>query len=346
MATLNTACYCGLGPGHTAEYAPKLRTSGINTIIQWALHIGRDTPPHQEFGDFVFNSGYPEDNCPFISNGKFNPKGNPAIQAWPNDLDNLKKNSSVEKILFSIGGQGDPVFDFTTVQYMLDTGRTDVLRRNFSALQEHFPAIDGIDLDCEEFEFSPAEFCPAKYPTRDPNQVGSNTIFQLGKILFDLGFEVTFCPSGESDIWQKSMQLLSNAGYTVSRWNLQCYSGGRYLRKNIGGWLKAIGSVQLPNNGPFIGNSAGAYLVPGLGAQNQNPDYQRQPDDPQCPDGMRATFADMNKQRCEAKYNDLAGGFLWNFGKIDTNTLQCGNSIPSTKDYVNAIIDGLSNKCS
>src|SRR5262249_49599373 len=114
MATFNTACYCGLGPGDVGKYAPILRTSGIKTVIQWALHIGRDELPPQKFGDFVFNSGYPRESFPFISNGKFNPYGNPGIQAWPGELASLKQNGSIEKIFFSIGGQGDPVFDFTT----------------------------------------------------------------------------------------------------------------------------------------------------------------------------------------------------------------------------------------
>lgn len=347
MATFNTACYCGLGPGDVSKYTPIFQTSGIKTVIQWALHIGRDELPPQKFGDFVFNGGYPTQNYPFISNGKFNPNGNSAIQAWPDDLAGLKKNGGVEEIFFSIGGQGDPVFDFTTIQYMLDNGMADVLHKNFKTLRDKFPAIDGIDLDCEEFGFSPSEF-PKLYPIPDNNMVGSNTIFQLSRILFDLGFEVTFCPAFPGDPWQESMQLLSNAGYTVSKWNLQCYSGGYPNRQIITNWLQSIGSVQLPKGGPVIGNNAGSYLVPGLGVQNQNPDWQQQ-DNPQCPagpGGMCPTFADMNKQGRDAQYTDLAGGFLWTFDAIISNNLKCGGNIPRPQDYVKAIIDGLSNKCS
>lgn len=345
MATFKTACYCGLGPGDTGKYLPILRTSGANILINWALHIGRTSLRPQQWGDFVFNSGYPQKSYPFISNGRFNPYNNPAIQAWPNDLASLKQGGSVGKIFFSIGGQGDPVFDFTTALYMLDNGMTDVLRKNFTALRNNFPAIDGIDLDCEEFGFTPSDY-PDDYPIHDPNRVGTSTIFQLCQILFDLEFEVTFCPYESRDEWQQSMQLLSKAGRTVSWWNLQCYSGGNGNRREIGNWLKTIGAVRLPNGSP-IGLNAGAYLVPGLAVQNQDPAWQ--PNNPQCPagpGGMCDTFANMNLQGRSAGYNDLAGGFLWNFEAIVSNTLKCGNSIPSPKDYTTAIINGLNNNCS
>lgn len=344
MPTLNTMCYCGLGPGDTAK-VPILQKSGVKTVIEWALHIGRDSLGPQKFGDFVLNGGYPKVNDPFISQGKFNPQNNAQIKAWPNDLARLKQSGGIEKIFFSIGGQGDPVFDFTTVQYMLDNGMAKILQDNFTTLRKQFPAVDGIDLDCEEFGFSPRNY-PKLYPISDANLVGPKTISQLGQILFDAGFEVTFCPAypGDRDTWQMSMQLLSNAGHTVSAWNLQCYSGGEPNRRAITNWLKAIAAVKLPKS-TFIGNNAGAYLVPGLAVQNQHADNP----DPQCPagkGGMCLTFADMNKQGRDANYIDLAGGFLWTFEQIVSNNLKCGNSVPAAQDYVKAIINGLSNKCS
>ena len=344
MATVNSACYCGLGPGDVSKYAPMIYTSGINTVIEWALHIGRETLKPQQWGDFVFNAGYPQPNQPFISVGKFNPNNDPKIQGWPSELASLKQGGSVSKLFFSIGGQGDPVFDFTTVQYMLDTGKADVLRKNFSALRNHFPAVDGIDLDCEEFGFSPGNF-PDMYPGGGTNPVGQNTIFQLCQILFDLGFEVTFCPYEDKDLWQKSMQLLSNAGRTVSWWNLQCYSGGNCNRYKVRDWLETIGSVTLPNGSP-IGRNAGDYLVPGLAVQNQDPRWQS--NNPQCPqgtNGMCSTFANMNAQGNCAGYKNLAGGFFWTFEAIVSNNLKCGNSVPAPEDYVNAIIGGLGNNC-
>jgi hypothetical protein len=97
-------------------------------------------------------------------------------------------------------------------------------------------------------------------------------------------------------------------------------------------------------NGKTIGANAAAFLVPGLSVQNQDPSWP----DPQCPagdGGMCLTFAGMNKQLPKGS-SDLAGGFLWDFSGIGSNTAPCDGKIPSLSDYVNGIVSGLSGKCS
>jgi hypothetical protein len=347
MATYRSACYCGLGPGTTSNNIALIQKSGLTTVINFALHVGRKGNGVQQWGDFVFNDGYPKESYPFIRNGNFNPYNDPAINAWPNDLYTLKQ-SGVKEIFFSIGGWGGPpdypVKDFATIQYMLDNGMKNVLVENFTTFRDKFPAVDGFDLDCEEFGNSLGQFYPDFYPTKDSHTVGQDTIVQLCEILFDLKFKVTFCPYGSAAIWQGSMQqLCTSKKGVVSWWNLQCYAGGSGNRSALANWLQKLAAVKLPNDIP-IGKNAAAYLVPGLSVQNQDPQWPN----PQCPTGnggMCQTFADMNKKNKES-YGDLAGGFLWDLDGIGSNTTPCSGKVPTLGDYVNAITSGLANKCS
>jgi hypothetical protein len=48
---------------------------------------------------------------------------------------------------FSIGGANPPVYDFTTIEYMLNNGMQNDLVENFTTLRDTFPTIDGVDLD-------------------------------------------------------------------------------------------------------------------------------------------------------------------------------------------------------
>lgn len=349
MTTYKTACYCGLGPGTTANNVPRIQKSGLTTVIEFALHVGRKGNGVQQWGDFVFNNGYPNESEPFISNGQFNPNDNENIAAWPADLNQLKKSGSVEEIFFSIGGWGGYpdyiVKDFCTIQYMLDNGMKNVLVENFTEFRKRFPAVDGFDLDCEEFGNSPSQF-PDTYPGSDTNTVGQDTIVQLSEILFGLGFKVTFCPfdKPEAGIWQGSMQqLITDCQAVVSWWNLQCYAGGGSNRSSLDSWINTLAAVKLADGTP-IGKNAPAFLVTGLSVQNQYRDWPN----PQCPTGdggMCLTFANMKgqvpKDNCP-----LAGGFLWDLDGIATNTRPCGGKIPSLGDYVSAINAGLSDKCS
>jgi hypothetical protein len=341
MADYRSACYCGLGPGTTTNNIPLIQKSGLTTVINFALHIGREGNGPQKWGDFVFNDGYPKKDDPFIHNGQFNAAKNPDIGAWPTDLDTLKQNG-VKEIFFSIGGWGGPthyyVKDFATIQYMLDNGMKQTLVDNFTKFQEKFPAVDGFDIDCEEFGNSPSQF-PKDYPKKDTNTVGKDTIVQLCEILFDLKFKVTFCPFDSCGIWKDSMQSLCDAKKgVVSWWNLQCYAGGSSNLCGLAGWLDKLASVTLPDGTP-IGKNAAAYLVPGLSVQSQLPGWE----DPQCPagdGGMSETFSDMSYQSHQS-YGDLAGGFLWSLYGITTNTNKCSNTVPTLADYVKAINGGL-----
>ena len=60
---------------------------------------------------------------------------------------------------------------------------------------------------------------------------------------------------------------------------------------------------------------------------------------------MCLAFKDLSNQIPKG-YNDLAGGFLWDFSGIGSNTKPCAGKIPSLSDYVDAINAGLGHKCS
>ena len=63
------------------------------------------------------------------------------------------------------------------------------------------------------------------------------------EIVFEQGFQVTFCPYDNLDKWKYCMKTLWDSGRHPSGWNLQCYSGGGGNRDDLSGWLAALASV-------------------------------------------------------------------------------------------------------
>ena len=214
MTSPNTVAYCYMGPGVLADHIDEIQQSGLTTVVLWALHVGRPDAG-QQYGDLV----YDYTGMTLVSAGAFNPFQKDDIAAWPSQVAALKQSGSVSKIFMSIGGANPPIDDFTTIQKMLNNGQADVLQENFRALRTAFTVngscvIDGFDMDCEE-------------------SIDESTMVQFCQMLFDLGFEVTFCPYWNQQFWQDCMQTLWNQGLKVSWWNLQCYSGGIRQRRAV-----------------------------------------------------------------------------------------------------------------
>jgi hypothetical protein len=310
MASENVAIYCwnDFGPGKIKDNIAKLQQSGVTTAILWAVHVGSPNTPKrkQKYGDLIYNDDPPN---LFVSQNKFNPGNSPQIAAWPGLVAQLKQGgSSVSKIFLSIGG-GDGVQDFTTIEYMLTHGMTETLIDNLTALRDAFKVngtcvIDGIDLDCEE-------------------SVHQDTIPVFSQILFNLGFEVTFCPYDYQDrkFWQTCMQKLWDLGLKVSWWNLQCYSGGNFNRTKLPDWISTLAGVVGKDAAP-------SFLWPGLAVMGSGTNDQ-------CPDGICTTFAGWSKL-------GLGGGWLWRYDDIGKRPC----SVPADlAAYVTAIKKGLSNKC-
>ena len=329
MNDINVAAYCSgdFGPGINKTVIADTQQSGITTVILWSMHLGRagnvneglcTSIPGQFWGELVFNDGDIR-----ITNGDiFNPNNDPLIAAWPGEISQLKQNgSSVDKIFISIGGDDQHVCDFRTIEYMLDNNMRDLLKNNFATLRTAFTVdgkclINGFDLDNEE-------------------NIKASTITDFSEMLFNLGFEVTFCPfSGPGD-WQGYMQTLWDKGHRVSWWNLQCYSGGNNNLQNLQPWIDALSAV--------VGDGQGAsYLVAGLAAQGATDSYPQL-----CPDGP----SEESKKNgfCESlaavSERGVAGGFMWTYDSILSNKTSCSDSIPTVTDYVKAIRDGLDNNC-
>src|SRR5262249_44527117 len=116
------------------------------------------------------------------------------------------QGGTISKLYLSIGGGGD-VVDFTTIQRIYTNNGNSFnntsLLKNLVVLRQAFPAIDGIDMDCEDIydQASFVAFC---------------------KLVHEIGFEeITFSPFKNPDFWIGSLQQLRPL---VSWFNLQCYA--------------------------------------------------------------------------------------------------------------------------
>lgn len=305
-----TAVYAGnpCGPGKLGSNIAEIQASGVTTLMLWSLHIGRPSVQGQQYGDFVFNDGA---NL-FISQGQFNPTGSAAIAAWPGQIAALRQKGGVQKVYFSTGGESPPVFDFTSIEYMLNNGMSKVLAANLAALRSAFTVngtcvIDGIDFDCEEFN------------------VKASTIEAFGELVFQAGFDVSFCPWQDPAFWQGCMNTLWQKGFKVSRWNLQCYDGGNINLGNLPSWIAAIAAVAGKQAAP-------SYLMPGLAVVGQV--------DAQCPTGPGGVCRSFSNWSAVG----LAGGFLWLYDSMGPNPGACADP-PTLANYVDAINNGLANNC-
>ena len=131
--------------------------------------------------------------------------------SWPDAIAQLKQDSPITQIYASFGGGG--VEDYRSLRNIyVSNGNSFAgtpLERNFQLFRENCPAIDGIDMDCEE--------------TYDPGLVR--------RLLRDArghGFRADLLPICRSvSFWTGALASLnSSAPGSVKWWNLQCYDGG------------------------------------------------------------------------------------------------------------------------
>jgi hypothetical protein len=205
MNTPNIALYAGgpLGPSEIGQNLAATQQAGWTTIILSLFHIGRPEVSGQNYGDIIFNDSMT------VSQGEY-----VADPSWPDNVARLKQDgSSVTQIYASVGG-GGPVQDYQTIQKIYqDNGNSfsgTMLESNFQVLRQRFPAIDGIDLDCED-NYDQASFVA------------------FCQMLIGLGFDLTFCPYAgwEMSFWTGSLaQIEEQQPGAVKWWNLQCYDGG------------------------------------------------------------------------------------------------------------------------
>jgi len=209
MTAIDAGIYGG-GPLYSQGDAliDELRSSGMTTIVAWALHV-------HENGDLVFN------DVAIVSGGAY-----VGAAGWPAELARLKESpTSVERLLFSVGGWG--VDDFPNIQRLIHeqgTGPTSVLYRNFAALKTTIPTIDAIDFD-------------------DETLYDGDTTVAFASMLHTLGYGVTFCPYTMSDFWVACLKKLNTATPDlVVGFNLQCYAGG--AGNTPGPWIDAVADAM------------------------------------------------------------------------------------------------------
>ena len=202
--TIKVALYAGghLGPDDIGKNSTATKDAGWTTIILSLFHIGRPDIG-QQWGDIIFN-GTPV----VISEGEY--KADPS---WPVNVAALKQApTSVTGIYASFGG-GGPVYDFTSIQHIYESNGNSfsgtMLEKNFQVLKSKFPAIDGIDMDCEDNYDEPSfvAFC---------------------EMVARMGFGLTAAPYSNIDFWTSSLKAVYDGQYSGAWkwWNLQCYDGG------------------------------------------------------------------------------------------------------------------------
>ena len=253
-ASPNIAVYAGgpLGPDAIAANFLGTQSAGWTTIILGLFHIGRPDIPGQAYGDIIFG-GAPM----VIHEGQWMLPNDD----WPQALSQLKSGGSISRIYASFGG-GGPVYDYTTLQKIYAMNGNSFagtqLEANFRLFRSAFPAIDGIDLDCEDL-YDPASFVA------------------FCEMLADIGFSLTFCPYTNPIFWAQALASLnvSRPG-AVKWWNLQCYAGG--YGQDPAAWAAQIAaSVPGFDTDGFI--LAGDWTNDGLG-------------------GVEALIAGLSKEPC------------------------------------------------
>lgn len=298
------------GPAELEKHIQDIQQSGLTIAILGMLHIGWSDSkfPKMKVGDLIYNN-YPgwfpdKRGNILVSEGKFNPTGDPEIAKWPAQVARLKQNSKVRKVLLSLGGAGPT--DFTHIQNDLNSGTDPRFTKNITALKQAVPALDGIDLDCEE------------------GGITDTTFVNLSKLFFGLKLEVTFCPYWDPDTWKNRMVAIQKqTGLNVAFWNLQCYSGGGGNLNDLQPWIDALNAV--------VGNNGASYLVPGLPVAGVG---DVDSGEWQCPNQM------MNTVHGWANPN-LLGVFFWKYDGIGAVPDVCAppNSPlnPTLRDYVGYI---------
>ena len=276
-----TASVYGGGPFYPGSNSalPTLNQTNFTTVVCWAVHVKPN-------GDLVYN------DTPIVSNGKY--IGDPS---WGSALAKVKTGGSVNRILFSIGGWETQ--DFYHIMSLIQsdgTSSSSILYKNFQALLEEIPVIDGIDYD-------------------DEGNYNQTTIVQLSQMLATIGYkEITFCPYTNTSFWINCLTAIqeTNPGL-VTGFNLQCYAGGSGNLYNLKqGWIDPLQSA-MPS-----GFDAAGFIDPGLWCKNGSG----------CAQGMDSNT--IQGYFSQWKSDGTKGGFIWLYDDI----MKCGNNPQSNANAI------------
>jgi hypothetical protein len=266
-----------------------LRASGMTTVVAWAVHVN-------EAGDLIFN------DKAIVHDGEYVGEAE-----WPVLMKKLKAQpSTVKRLLFSIGGW--ETGDFNRIRKLIAAGGLEpegILHRNFTALKKVMPWIDGIDFDDEEL-------------------YEEETTVPFARMLYEVGFTVTFCPYSNEAFWIECLaQLNEKQPGLVSGFNLQCYAGG--AGNEPGPWIEAIEAKMGP------GFDAKSFVRPGLwGRHGQNCE------EGECPEAIHANVALWSGNA------GIVGAWVWQLDELLACEASGTCSGPMTiAAYAEAILDGL-----
>ncbi len=200
------------GNANIAKNINDLKASGFTKVILWSVHVYSN-------GDLVYNDKKIASQGSYVGDAQ-----------WPSYLKTLKSGqTSVNQIYLSVGSAG--VGDFKNIANLIKTqgiSPSSILYKNFKALKNALPDVEGIDLDDEDF-------------------VDHDTIVQFSVLLGKIGFKVSFCPYYGQDFWIQCLKdVQAQAPNIVSHFNLQCYAGGSGNDPNT--WQQAVNKsgVKIP----------------------------------------------------------------------------------------------------
>ena len=219
--------------------------------------------------------------------------------------------------------RGDPpwVHDFQTIQTIYNDNNNSFsgtqLEKNCEVFRATFPAIDGIDMDCEETYDLPS-------------------FVAFSKMLAGMGFNLTFCPydTNQMNFWTTALVQIEQAYPDVVKWwNLQCYDGGG--GNNPQDWSDAIAKAA-------PGRQTQGYILAGDSVRFYDPDPNWKSWRGDCPNAIEQMFSGFAKQAC------VGGGFLWSLDLINDSESRagsgngCGGANPIyATDYIEAVKQGL-----
>lgn len=195
--------------GHIRRERPStittLRNSGFTYVILFNVHVDPDGTLKTDGeticknGEYVFQQTQPY---------------------YQQDIANLKTEpTSITRIDICIGGWGNDAY--TNIKNLINSQGTDslsILYRNFKALKEAVPEIDGVNNDIEQ----------------DYN-VNSAARFHI--MMYDLGYKTTLAPYTNMSYWTSLCnQIRASRPDAVDRAMIQCYDGGAGNVNSVGNW--------------------------------------------------------------------------------------------------------------
>ena len=185
--------------GHIRRERPKtistLRESGFTYVILFNVHVEADGTLTTD-GETICKDGV------YVFD-----KQQPYYQQ---DIANLKTEpTSISRIDICIGGWGNT--SYSNIKKLVETSGTgtgSILYRNFKALKEAVPEIDGVNND-------------------DEHCYDLTTGARFHVMMYDLGYKTTLAPYMNKSYWQGLCnKIRASRPKAVDRVMIQCYDGG------------------------------------------------------------------------------------------------------------------------